>query len=67
MIAVWQAIKRGASGYLSRQLKTIIFVLIPLTVILFLSVYVVPPSQDAISRFGSNAVLIIAWEGQLPL
>ena len=57
---IWSAVKRGAEGYLKRQLKTILFVLISLTVILFLSVYVVPPSKEAVARFGSNAVIIIA-------
>lgn len=57
---VWNAVKRGAEGYLKRQLKTIILVLLSLTVVLFLSVYVVPPSADAIARYGSNAVLVIA-------
>lgn len=60
MQEVWRAIKRGASGYLKRQLKTIIFVLLSLTVILFLSVYVVPPSREAVDRFGNSAVLIVA-------
>lgn len=60
MQAVWRAIKKGAEGYLKRQLKTIYLVLIPLTVILFLSVYVVPPSQEAVNRFGQNAVIVVA-------
>ena len=60
MQEVWRAIKRGASGYLRRQLKTIIFVLFSLTVILFLSVYVVPPSREAVDRFGDSATLIVA-------
>jgi K(+)-stimulated pyrophosphate-energized sodium pump len=60
MQAIWQAIRRGAEGYLSTQLKSIIFVLLSLIVILFLSVYVVPPSAEAAVRFGSNAVIIVA-------
>ena len=60
MEEVWRAIQKGARGYLGRQLKTILLVLIPLTVILFLSVYVVPPSSEAVARFGSNAVIIVA-------
>lgn len=60
MQTVWNAVKRGAEGYLRRQLKTIIYVLVSLTVILFLSVYVVPPSAEAVARFGNNAVLYIA-------
>lgn len=60
MQTIWQAIKRGAGGYLNTQLKTIVIVLLSLTVILFLSVYVIPPSAEAVSRFGSNAVIIVA-------
>ncbi|MCX6792215.1 MAG: sodium/proton-translocating pyrophosphatase, partial [Candidatus Gottesmanbacteria bacterium] len=54
MQEVWMAIKKGAQGYLNKQLKTIIVVLLALTVILFLSVYVVPPSSEAVARFGKN-------------
>ncbi len=57
---VWLAIKAGAEGYLRKQLRTISLVVVALTVILFLSVYVVPPSREAIERFGDNAVIIIA-------
>lgn len=60
MQLVWKAIQSGAKGYLNKQLRTIIFVLLSLTVILFLSVYVVPPSAEAVARFGSNAVIIVA-------
>jgi len=60
MQTVWNAIKRGAEGYLQKQLKTIVFVLLSLTVILFLSVYVVPPSREATARFGESAILIVA-------
>jgi K(+)-stimulated pyrophosphate-energized sodium pump len=60
MQEVWKAIQKGAQGYLGRQLKTILLVLVPLTVILFLSVYVVPPSSEAVGRFGHNAVIIVA-------
>ena len=57
---VWLAIKAGAEGYLRQQLRTISFVVVALTVIIFLSVYVIPPSQEAVERFGNNAVTIIA-------
>lgn len=60
MLKVWDAIRVGAEGYLRKQLKTIIFVLLSLTVILFLSVYVVPPSAEAFARYGENATFIIA-------
>lgn len=57
---VWRAIKKGAEGYLKKQLKTIVIVLLALTVVLFLSVYIVPPSSEAVARFGDNATLIVA-------
>jgi K(+)-stimulated pyrophosphate-energized sodium pump len=60
MQQIWSAIKRGAQGYLQKQLKTILFVLLSLVVILFLSVYVVPPSAEAVGRFGDKAVLYVA-------
>ncbi len=60
MLKVWNAIRIGAEGYLHKQLKTIIFVLVSLTVILFLSVYVVPPSAEAFARYGEKATFIIA-------
>jgi len=60
MQEVWEAIKNGAEGYLKKQLKTIIFAIIALTAILFLSVYVIPPSKEAVERFGDSAVLIVA-------
>jgi K(+)-stimulated pyrophosphate-energized sodium pump len=61
MQEIWNAIRRGAEGYLKKQLKTIIFVLLSLTAILFLSVYVVPPSAEAVARFGKNATIIVAF------
>jgi len=60
MQEVWSAIRRGAQGYLQKQLKTIMLVLLSLVVILFLSVYVVPPSSEAVYRFGDKAVLYVA-------
>jgi len=60
MQEVWRAIKEGAEGYLRRQLRTIIFAVAALSVILFLSVYVVPPSEEAVERFGDFAVIAIS-------
>src|SRR3989344_4982315 len=60
MQEVWNAIKKGAEGYLKKQLRTIIFVLLSLTIVLFLSVYVVPPSAEAFARFGKSATLVVA-------
>jgi len=51
MIEVWNAIKQGAEAYLGRQLRTILPLIALLTVALFFSVYVVPPSAEALERF----------------
>ena len=51
MREVWEAIRQGAEAYLNRQLRTILPFIIGLTVLLFLSVYVVPPSPQAMERF----------------
>ncbi len=61
MQEVWEAIRIGADSYLNRQLKTILPAILLLTVALFLSVYVVPPSLEANEEFaGQNVQLIIA-------
>lgn len=51
MQEVWGAIKQGADAYLRRQLKTILPLICVLTVVLFLSVYVIPPTEEALARF----------------
>jgi len=51
MKVVWDAIREGADAYLGRQLKTIIPLIIVLTVVLFFSVFVVTPSEAATARF----------------
>jgi K(+)-stimulated pyrophosphate-energized sodium pump len=60
MQAIWRAIKTGANAYLNRQLRSIMPVLIILTVALFLSVYVVKPTVEAERLYGNNAQIIIA-------
>lgn len=61
MQEVWNAIRIGADSYLSSQLKTILPAILILTIALFLSVYVVPPSIEAEKEFaGKNVQLIIA-------
>jgi K(+)-stimulated pyrophosphate-energized sodium pump len=60
MQEVWNAIRVGAESYLSQQLKTILPIIGALTVVLFLSVYFVPPSAEATQEFGANATIIIA-------
>ncbi|HUO57090.1 MAG TPA: sodium-translocating pyrophosphatase [bacterium] len=53
MLEVWNAIRVGAKAYLSRQLKSILPLMAALTVALFFSVYIVPPSREALLRFPS--------------
>ncbi len=53
MQRVWNAIKTGALAYLSKQARSIVPLIAVLTVALFLSVYVVPPSAEATAHFGS--------------
>ncbi len=55
MQEVWGAIKDGADAYLRKQLRSILPLIIILTFALFLSVYIVPPSQEALQRFSSNS------------
>ena len=51
MQEIWGGIRQGANAYLHRQLRTIVPLIIVLTVILFFSVYVVQPSAEAMERF----------------
>ena len=51
MQEVWEAIKQGADAYLGRQLRSILPFIGLLTIALFLSVYIVPPSREALERF----------------
>jgi K(+)-stimulated pyrophosphate-energized sodium pump len=61
MQEVWNAIRVGADGYLKTQLRKILPIIGGLTVALFLSVYVVPASREAVAEFGAkNAQIIVA-------
>jgi K(+)-stimulated pyrophosphate-energized sodium pump len=60
MQEVWKAISIGADSYLNRQLKTILPAIAVLTLALFFSVYIVPPTPEAIEEFGSSATIAIA-------
>ena len=60
MQRVWNAIRVGADSYLSKQLRSILPVIGLLTVVLFLSVYVVPPTPEASEEFPRNTQIIIA-------
>ncbi len=51
MQEVWNAIRIGANSYLARQLKSILPAIGILFVALFLSVYIVPISQEALIEF----------------
>lgn len=51
MQEVWDGIRIGANAYLKRQAKTIIPLIFVFTVVLFLSVYVVPPTDESKLRF----------------
>jgi K(+)-stimulated pyrophosphate-energized sodium pump len=53
MQEVWNAIKDGADAYLRRQLNTIWPLILILAVALFMSVYIVPPSPEALERFSN--------------
>ncbi|MBE7436532.1 MAG: sodium-translocating pyrophosphatase [Anaerolineales bacterium] len=56
MQEVWGAIKSGADAYLQKQLKSILPLIGILTIALFLSVYVVPPTPEALERFHGQSV-----------
>ncbi|GAB4465394.1 MAG: sodium-translocating pyrophosphatase [Anaerolineales bacterium] len=62
MQEVWGAIKDGADAYLQKQLRSILPLIAILTVALFLSVYIVPPTPEALERFAGmpeNTVRLI--------
>lgn len=60
MQEVWNAIKVGANSYLQSQLKTILPAIALLAVALFLSVYVVKPTPEAVEEFPNNTLIIMA-------
>ncbi|UCD42362.1 MAG: sodium/proton-translocating pyrophosphatase, partial [Chloroflexota bacterium] len=47
MQKVWNAIREGANAYLRRQLVTILPLILILTIALFASIYIVPPTPEA--------------------
>ena len=51
MQEVWGAIRDGADAYLRQQLKSILPLIVILTVGLFFSVYIVEPTPEALERF----------------
>jgi len=54
MQEVWGFIKSGANAYLSQQFRTIAILIAVLTFVLGASVFVIPPTFEAIERFGSK-------------
>ncbi len=60
MQEVWNAIKVGANSYLQSQLKTILPAIALLAVALFLSVYVIKPTPEAVEEFPNNTLIIMA-------
>lgn len=67
MQEVWDAIRQGADAYLNRQLRTILPFILLLTIVLFLSVYIVPPSAEALERFegqGESTIRLLVGLGR---
>ncbi len=64
MQEVWNAIRIGADSYLSRQLRTILPAIGALGVILFLSVYIIPPSREAVAEFGLGSARMVVAIGR---
>jgi len=64
MQEVWNAIKDGADAYLRKQLRSILPLIGILTFALFFSVYIVPPSPEALERFeGVDPNTVRLWIG----
>ncbi|HEY0734859.1 MAG TPA: sodium-translocating pyrophosphatase [Herpetosiphonaceae bacterium] len=59
MREVWGWIRAGANAYLSRQFRTIAISIGVLSVLLFLSVYLIPPTPQAERVWGESANLAI--------
>ncbi|MFQ5399826.1 MAG: sodium-translocating pyrophosphatase [Anaerolineae bacterium] len=60
MQEVWGFIKAGANAYLSQQFRTIVVLIIVLTFVLAASVLIVPPTSEAVQRFGDEKTATIA-------
>ena len=63
MQTVWRAIKTGANSYLQRQLRSMIPILVLLAVVLFFSVYLFKPSEQAMEMFHGNIQAAQLWLG----
>jgi K(+)-stimulated pyrophosphate-energized sodium pump len=67
MQEVWNAIRIGADSYLRQQLRTILPLIGILTLVMFFSVYVVPPSLEAqveFKFFGDQGIKLIIAIGR---
>jgi K(+)-stimulated pyrophosphate-energized sodium pump len=53
MQEVWGFIRDGANAYLSQQFRTILILIGVLFFVLAASVFVIPPTREAVERFGS--------------
>ncbi|PKO22087.1 MAG: sodium-translocating pyrophosphatase [Chloroflexi bacterium HGW-Chloroflexi-1] len=60
MVRIWTAIKEGADAYLGQQARTILPFIGVLVFVLFASVWIVPPTAEAVHMFGANARIMIA-------
>jgi len=54
MREIWGFIKTGANAYLSQQFRTISILIVILTFVLAASVFIIPPTTEAVERFGSK-------------
>jgi K(+)-stimulated pyrophosphate-energized sodium pump len=63
MLKVWRAIKTGANAYLQRQLRTMLPILGLLAIVLFFSVYVVKPTEQALAMFNNDVKSAQLWIG----
>ena len=63
MQKVWSAIKTGANAYLQRQLRTMLPILGLLAIVLFFSVYIVKPSEEAMAMFNNDEAAARLWIG----
>ncbi|MBP9502546.1 MAG: sodium/proton-translocating pyrophosphatase, partial [Candidatus Promineofilum sp.] len=67
MQEVWEAIRQGANAYLTRQLRTILPFIAVLTVALFLSVYIVPPTEitrEVFKDYSEDRIRLIVGIGR---
>jgi K(+)-stimulated pyrophosphate-energized sodium pump len=51
MQEVWEAIRDGADAYLGRQLRSILPMILILTIAMYFTVAIVPPTPEALERF----------------